>query len=89
MNMYLVSGDLLGKPGIKSVYESGKLIMIKLCTTDNVINKVSNFSYIIEHVSLWHSRLEHIGINTMKRLIKSRLILCDVNYFEICEICVK
>jgi hypothetical protein len=51
MNMNLVSGDLLGKPGIKYVYELGKLIlsrngvfigkwylaegMVKLCTTCN------------------------------------------------------
>ncbi|KAI5406023.1 hypothetical protein KIW84_052687 [Lathyrus oleraceus] len=58
MNRSLVSRDLLRKPGIKSVYESGKLIlthngifvgkgysaegMIKLCTTDNIINKISN-----------------------------------------------
>lgn len=51
MNRNLVSDDLLGKPGIKTVYESGKLIltrggvfvgkgyscneMIKLCTVDN------------------------------------------------------
>ena len=52
MNRNLASEDLLGKPGIKSVFESGKLIlshngmfvskgyssagMVKLCTNDNV-----------------------------------------------------
>lgn len=56
MNKNFVSEDLLGKPSIKSVYESGKLIlthnnvfmgkvysaegMIKIYTTDNIINKV-------------------------------------------------
>lgn len=29
MNKNLVSGDLLGKPGIKAVFESGKLILSK------------------------------------------------------------
>ncbi|XP_030495093.1 uncharacterized protein LOC115710880 [Cannabis sativa] len=29
MNRNLISGDLLGKPGIKAVYESGKLILTK------------------------------------------------------------
>lgn len=105
MSRNLVSGDLLGKPGIKSVYESGKLIltrngvfvgkgysaegMIKLCTIDNIINKVSNSAYMIDSVSLWHSRLAHIGISTMNRLIKSKLISCNIHEFEKCEICVK
>ena len=68
MNRNLVSGDLLGKPGIKPVYESGKLIltrngifvgkgysaegMIKLCTTDNIINEISNSAYMLESISL-------------------------------------
>lgn len=95
MNMNLVSGDLLGKLDIKYVYELSKLIltcnivfmgkgysikgMVKLCTIDNIINKVSIFTYMLESVSLWRSRLSHIGISTMKRLIKSGLISRDVN----------
>ena len=55
MNKKLVSEDLLGKPGIKAVFESSKLIlsksgnfvgkgyscdgMIKLCTNDNKIGR--------------------------------------------------
>ncbi|XP_050889487.1 uncharacterized protein LOC127094740 [Lathyrus oleraceus] len=78
MNRNLVSGDLLGKPGIKSVYESGKLIltrngvfigkgysaegMIKLCTNDNIINEISNSAYMLDSVSLWHNRLAHCDL---------------------------
>lgn len=66
MNMNLVSGNLLGKLGIKSVYESGKLIltcnsvfvgkryfaegMIKFCATDNIINEISNSAYMLESI---------------------------------------
>lgn len=105
MNRNLVSGNLLGEPCIKSVYESGKLIltrtgefvrkgysakgMIKLCTTDNIINEISNSTYMIEFTSLWYFRLVHIGINTMNKLIKSGLISCNIHDFEKCEICVK
>ena len=106
MNRNLVSGDLLRKPGIKSVYESGKLIlsrngafigkgyssdgMVKLCIVDNGINNNNvSFAYMLDSVSLWHGRLAHIGLSTMKRMIKCGLISCDVDKFKKCEICVK
>jgi hypothetical protein len=105
MNRNLVSGDLLGKSGIKSVYELGKLIltcngvfvgkgysaegMIKLCTTDNIINENYNSAYMLQSISLWHNRLAHTGISSMKRLIKSGLISCNINDFKKCELCVK
>ena len=57
MSRNLVSGDLLGKPGIKVVFESGKLIltksnvflgkgyscegMVKLCTNDVTFNVIN------------------------------------------------
>lgn len=105
MNRNLVSGDLLGKSRIKFVYESGKLIltckgvfvgkgyfakeMIKLCTTDNIIIEISNYAYMLEFISLWHSRLAHIYISTMNRLIKSGLISWNIHDFKRSEICVK
>lgn len=98
MNRNLVSEDLLGKSGIKFVYESGKLILtrngvfvgkgysaeriIKLCTIDNIINEISNFAYMLESISLWHSRLTHINISTMNILIKSGLISRSIHDFE-------
>lgn len=78
-------GDLLGKLGIKSVYESDKLIlsrngsfigkgyscegMVKLCIDDNKNKNVSS-AYMLDSVSLWHGRLAPIGISTIKRMIK-------------------
>ena len=104
MNRNLVSGNLLGKLGIQTVYESGKLIltcggvfigkgysyngMIKLCTVDNAdiaaINKSSHSAYMLDSVSLWHDRLAHVGISTMKRLVKHGLISCNIDEFNKC-----
>lgn len=63
--------------------------MIKLCTIDNIINEISNSAYMLESISLWHSRLAYIGISTMNRLIKSGLISCNIHDFEKFKICVK
>ncbi|KAL6339480.1 hypothetical protein AAG906_033019 [Vitis piasezkii] len=70
MNKNLVSGDLLGKPGIKAVFESGKLILSK---SGNFVGK----------------GLAHVGLSTIKRIVKCGLIACDTKKFEKCEICVK
>ena len=80
------------------MYESGKLIlsrngsfvgkgyssqgMVKLCTIDNSINKNVDSAYMVDSVSLWHGRLAHIGISTMKRMIKCGLFNCDVDNFK-------
>ena len=102
MNRNLISGVLLGKPGIKSIFKSGKLILscngifvgkgystegmvkLSLVTNDqlNVINKDVSFAYVVDFVSLWHNRLAHIGISTMKRMIKYGLISCNINEFK-------
>lgn len=63
--------------------------MIKLCTADNIINEISNSTYMLESISLWHNRLAHTGISSMKKLTKSGLISCNINDFEKCELCVK
>ena len=63
MNRNLVSGNLLGKLGVKSIFDSGKLIlprngvfigkgyssdrMVKLCIVDNVINNKNNRSAVL------------------------------------------
>ena len=46
-------------------------------------------AYMIDSVSLWHGRLAHIGIGTMKRMVKCGLIECDVKNFNKCEIFTK
>ena len=66
--------------------------MVKLCTVDNEMNKsASSSAYMIDSNSstLWHSRLAHVGISTIKRIIKYSLLSCDTNGFEKCEICMK
>ncbi|KAI9177785.1 hypothetical protein LWI28_019255 [Acer negundo] len=76
MNRNVVSGDLLGKPGIKFVYEPGKLIlskngvfigkgyscdrMVKLCTIENVNNKITPSANMIDSISLWHGILAQL-----------------------------
>ena len=108
MNRNLVSGAILGKPGIKTVYDSGKLILSrsgafmgkgylcdgiwKLCIVNNEINKsASSSAYMIDSnsITLCHSRLAHIGISTIKRIIKYGLLSGDTNGFEKYEICIK
>ncbi|CAA3002976.1 wall-associated receptor kinase 2, partial [Olea europaea subsp. europaea] len=70
MNRNLASGVLLGKLGIKSVFEFGKLVlthsghfvgkgystegMVKLCTVENNSNKIKSFAYVIDSFNLWH-----------------------------------
>lgn len=97
MNMNLASGDLLGEPRIKSMYESGKLIltrsgsfigkgyscdgMVKLCIDDVINNKNATSAYMLDSIDIWHSKLAHIGISTMKRMIKCGLFSCDTNNF--------
>ncbi|RVX23596.1 Retrovirus-related Pol polyprotein from transposon TNT 1-94 [Vitis vinifera] len=63
------SGDLLGKPGIKAVFESGKLILSK---SGNFVGK----------------GLAHVGLSTIKRIVKCGLIACDTKKFEndLCEL---
>ncbi|RVW64665.1 Retrovirus-related Pol polyprotein from transposon TNT 1-94, partial [Vitis vinifera] len=69
MNKNLVSGDFLGKPGIKAVFESGKLILSK---SGNFVGK----------------GLAHVGLSTIKRIVKCGLIACDTKKFEndLCEL---
>lgn len=67
------------------MYLSKRVILQRkwlLCTIENIINKISISTYMIKYIFLWHSRLAPIDIITMKRLIKSDLISCDINNFE-------
>ena len=40
-------------------------------------------------LSLWHNRLGHVGLSTIKRIAKCGMIAYDAKEFEKCEICVK
>ena len=65
--------------------------MVKLCIVDNGINnKNAAPAYMIDLITLWHGRLAHIELCTIKRIIKCVLISCnDIGNFEKCETCVK
>ena len=53
-----------------------------------LIIKVSS-ACIVDSITLWHGKLAHIGIVTIKRIVKCGLIECDVNNFNKFEICTK
>ena len=95
----LVSGDLLNKRGFKLVYESDKFVlskngqfigkgyscngMIKI----NVINDISS-AYMVESISLWHSRLGHVNYRSIKNMTNLGLISdCKFDNLSKCEIC--
>ncbi|KAL6313819.1 hypothetical protein AAG906_010238 [Vitis piasezkii] len=64
MNKNLVSGDLLGKPGIKAVFESGKLILSKsgnfLCFACHILNRIPMKKNEISPYELWKGRKPNI-----------------------------
>ncbi|RVW24418.1 Retrovirus-related Pol polyprotein from transposon TNT 1-94 [Vitis vinifera] len=63
------SGDLLGKPGIKAVFESGKLILSKsgnfveraLLTACHILNRIPMKKNEISPYELWKGRKPNIG----------------------------
>uniref|UniRef100_F6H3T4 ABC transporter G family member 40 n=1 Tax=Vitis vinifera TaxID=29760 RepID=F6H3T4_VITVI len=65
--------------------------MIKLSTNDNINKMTSTSAYMCDSNSLilWHNRLAHVGLSTIKRIVKCGLIACDTKKFEKCEICIK
>ena len=80
----LVSGSLINKNGFKLVFESDKFILSKSSTFVRKeyiyegmfklnINKII-FSYILDSLSLWHTRLGHISTRKMNYMVKSNLI---------------
>ena len=72
-------------------YSTEGMVKLLVVTNDqlNVINKNVSFAYVVDSVSLWHNRLAHISINTMKRMTKCNLISSNINEFKRCEFCVK
>ena len=102
----LVSGSLLNKHGFRMVFESDKVILSKSgmyvgkgyvsdglfkLNVITIINKNNKSSvYMLESSNLWHSRLEHVNYDTLRRLIN----LDHIPSFQIdskhkCEICVE
>lgn len=95
----------MGKWGINSVFESGKLVltqngyfidkcysserMVKLCIIEDDSNKNNSFAYLIDSINLWHRRFVHTGISTIKRMVKSRLVSSEIDYLEKCKTYIK
>ena len=63
--------------------------MIKLCTNYNFNKVASNSAYMCHSnsLSLWHNKLGHVGLSTIKMIVKYGMIACDVKEFEKCEMC--
>ena len=51
----------------------------------------SNSAYMCDSnsLSLWHNKLEHVGLSAIKLILKCGMIAYNAKEFEKCEICVK
>ena len=58
--------------------------MIKLCTNDNFNKVASNSASMCDSnsLSLWHNKLRHVGLSTIKMIVKCGMIVCDVKEFK-------
>ncbi|KAL8146292.1 hypothetical protein AgCh_004152 [Apium graveolens] len=101
----LISGALLNKDGINLTFEYDKLVLTKngdfvgkgfcngvlLYLIFCLIIKYATASvYIAKSVTLWHARLGHVNIASVKRLKQLSLIPEFSNTsFDKCEVCVE
>ena len=96
----LVSVSLLNMHGFKLVFDGDKFIlskggvfvgkgyvyegMYKLRSNEISINS----AYIVDSLSLWHSRLDHVNTRKMRNMINHDLISkCANNMIDKCDIC--
>ena len=55
----------------------------------NILQKIVN-NYIVESINLWHGRLGHVNIASIKMLIRMELIpMVKTDDFSKCHICVE
>ncbi|KAK8635370.1 hypothetical protein V6N13_004109 [Hibiscus sabdariffa] len=101
----LISGCLLNKACIKLVFEIDKLVLSRnddyigkgflngglfVIETQLNENKVSTSTYIVETVDMWHARLGHMNIHSLKKMMKMNILpKLDITNFNKCEICVE
>ncbi|KAK8988277.1 hypothetical protein V6N11_065872 [Hibiscus sabdariffa] len=101
----LISGGLLNKADIKLVFEADKLVLSRngdyiekgflngglfVIETQLNENKVSTSAYIVETVDMWHTRLGHANIHSLKKMMKMNILpKLDITNFNKCEICVE
>ena len=98
----LISVALLGKAGIKVIFENNEVILTKnniligngRCNHElymlNTHNDITTSTYLTESISLWHARLGHVNFSYIKNMQSLDLItdLDSINYDK-CEICVE
>lgn len=99
----LVSASLLCKKGFKVILESDKLVLLKgdlyvgkgYCTEGMFklsvdMNKVISSAYIVDSYFLWHARLAHLNVKSLRYMHRNNYInLSDNELKEKCEICVQ
>lgn len=87
----LVSVSLLGKAGVKVLFESKKVVLTKnnifvgkgCCNRGlfvlNVINEnTSTAAYLIDSFDLWHARLGHVKLSYIKKMHSQALLLMSI-----------
>ncbi|KAK8570584.1 hypothetical protein V6N13_032201 [Hibiscus sabdariffa] len=105
MRRNLISGGLLNKAGIKLVFEADKLVLSRnndyigkgflngglfVIETQLNENKASTSAYIFETIDMWHARLGHVNIHSLKKMMKMNIMpKLDITNFNKCEICVE
>ena len=101
----MVSGSLLVRAGLKVTLEGDKVIITRnndfvgkgyvtdglfVLNTDSSTNESSASAYIVESANMWHGRLGHLNIASIKKLKTMNLInVVDAKEFSKCPICVE
>jgi len=79
------NGELVGKG-----YQADDLFVLNtISVASNNMSSVASV-YIDEYVNLWHGRLGHVNVNSIKKLRDMNLInVLDINQFSKCPICIE
>ncbi|GKA62780.1 retrovirus-related pol polyprotein from transposon TNT 1-94 [Tanacetum coccineum] len=101
----MVSGSLLVRAGLKVTLEGDKVIITRnndfvgkgyvtgglfVLNTESSTNESSASAYIVESANMWHGRLGHLNIASIKKLKTMNLInVVDAKEFSKCPICVE
>ncbi|GJT38896.1 ty1-copia retrotransposon protein [Tanacetum coccineum] len=101
----MVSGSLLVRAGLKVTLKGDKVIITQnndfvgkcyvtgglfVLNTESSTNESSASAYIVESANMWHGRLGHLNIASIKKLKTMNLInVVDAKEFSKCPICVE
>nr|GEU54519.1 hypothetical protein [Tanacetum cinerariifolium] len=71
-------------------YAMDDMFKLNVMVVKNEINKINTSAYLIEFSNVWHARLGHVNLNSMRRLIKFNSIPnCHIDSKYKCETCVE